>query len=76
MPFALTLAGNERNGITEAKHLIENLFPDYVIAEKAYDADKLFCCGRKETPKQCFRQSLIANGNEKLTSIYTKTSFD
>jgi transposase len=30
------LTGGERNDITEAERLIENLFPDYVIADKAY----------------------------------------
>ena len=34
------LTGGERNDITQAESLIENLFPDYVIADKAYDANK------------------------------------
>lgn len=34
------LTGGERNDITQAEQLIENLFPDYVIADKGYDADK------------------------------------
>lgn len=34
------LTGGRRNDITQAKSLIENLFPDYVIADKGYDADK------------------------------------
>ena len=33
------LTGGERNDITQAEQLIESLFPDYVIADKAYDAD-------------------------------------
>jgi transposase len=34
------LTGGQRNDITEAEALIENLFPDYVIADKGYDSDK------------------------------------
>jgi transposase len=34
------LTGGQRNDITQAEALIENLFPDYVIADKGYDADK------------------------------------
>jgi transposase len=34
------LTGGERNDITQAEALIENLFPDYVIADKGYDSDK------------------------------------
>lgn len=33
------LTGGQRNDITQAEALIENLFPDYVIADKGYDAD-------------------------------------
>ena len=33
------LTGGERNDITQAEALLENLFPDYVIADKGYDAD-------------------------------------
>ncbi len=33
------LTAGQRNDITQAKALIENLFPDYVIADKGYDAD-------------------------------------
>ncbi len=36
MRFILT--GGERNDITPAERLIENLFADYVIADKGYDA--------------------------------------
>jgi transposase len=34
------LTGGERHDITQAERLIENLFPDYVIADKGYDSDK------------------------------------
>lgn len=34
------LTGGERHDITQAEALIENLFPNYVIADKGYDADK------------------------------------
>jgi len=34
------LTGGQRNDITQAEALIENLFPDYVIADKGYDSDK------------------------------------
>ena len=33
------LTAGQRNDITQAAQLIENLFPDYVIADKGYDAD-------------------------------------
>jgi transposase len=33
------LTGGERNDITQAKQLIENLYADYVIADKGYDAE-------------------------------------
>lgn len=34
------LTGGERNDITQAEALLENLFPDYVLADKGYDSDK------------------------------------
>ena len=34
------LTGGQRNDITQAEALIENLFPDYMLADKGYDADK------------------------------------
>jgi len=34
------LTGGQRNDITQAELLIENLFPDYVLADKGYDSDK------------------------------------
>ncbi len=34
------LTSGQRNDITQAEALIENLFPDYVIADKGYDSDK------------------------------------
>lgn len=34
------LTGGNRNDITQAEALVENLFPDYVIADKGYDSDK------------------------------------
>jgi transposase len=41
------LTGGERHDITQAEALIENLFPDYVIADKSYDADKFVLLLRK-----------------------------
>ena len=35
------LTGGQRHDITQAEALIENLFPDYVIADKGYDSDAL-----------------------------------
>ena len=34
------LTGGQRNDITQAEILIENLFPDYVIADKGYDSNE------------------------------------
>ena len=34
------LTGGQRNDITQAEALLENLFPDYVLADKGYDSDK------------------------------------
>ncbi len=34
------LTGGQPNDITQAEALIENLFPDYVIADTGYEADK------------------------------------
>ena len=42
------LTGGERHDITPAEALIENLFPDYVIADKGYDADKFILLLRKK----------------------------
>jgi transposase len=42
------LTGGERNDITQAAQLIENLFPDYVIADKGYDANKFILLLRKK----------------------------
>ena len=42
------LTGGERHDITQAENLIENLFPDYVIADKGYDADKFVLLLRKK----------------------------
>jgi transposase len=33
------LTGGNRNDLTQAEALLENLFPDYVLADKGYDAD-------------------------------------
>ena len=33
------LTGGQRNDITQAERLVENLFPEYVMADKAYDSD-------------------------------------
>ncbi|MDQ4120134.1 MAG: IS5 family transposase [Acidobacteriota bacterium] len=45
------LSGGERNDITEAESLIENLFPDYVIADKAYDTNKFILLLKKTETK-------------------------
>jgi len=42
------LTGGQTNDITEAEALIENLFPDYVIADKGYDSDKFILLLRKK----------------------------
>lgn len=42
------LTGGERNDITQAEQLIESLFPDYVIADKAYDADNFILLLQKK----------------------------
>ena len=42
------LTSGQRNDITQAEALIENLFPDYVIADKGYDADKFILLLRKK----------------------------
>ena len=41
------LTGGQRNDITQAEALIENLLPDYVIADKGYDADNFVLLVRK-----------------------------
>ena len=46
MRFIVT--GGERHEITPAEQLIENLFPDYVIADKGYDADNFILLLRKK----------------------------
>ena len=45
------LTGGERNDITQAEALVENLFPDYVIADKGYDANKFVLLLRKKDVK-------------------------
>ncbi len=45
------LTGGERNDITQAEALIENLFPDYLIADKAYDANKFILLLKKKAVK-------------------------
>lgn len=42
------LTGGERNDITQAEALLENLFPDYVIADKGYDAKHFIILLRKK----------------------------
>jgi transposase len=42
------LTGGERNDITQAERLIESLFPDYVSADKGYDANKFILLLRKK----------------------------
>ena len=41
------LTGGQRNDITQADALLENLFPNYVIADKGYDADKFILLLRR-----------------------------
>ena len=41
------LTGGQRNDITQAEALIENLFSDYVIADKGYDSDKFVLLVKK-----------------------------
>ena len=36
----IILTGGQRNDIPQAEALLENLFPEYVLADKCYDADK------------------------------------
>ncbi|HEX9931057.1 MAG TPA: transposase [Pyrinomonadaceae bacterium] len=45
------LSGGERNDITQSEKLIENLFPDYVIADTAYDTNKFILLLKKRTVK-------------------------
>jgi transposase len=42
------LTGGQRHDITEAEALLENLFPDYLIADKGYDSDKFVLLLRKK----------------------------
>jgi transposase len=41
------LTGGQRNDITQAEILIENLFPDYVIADKGYDSNEFILLLKK-----------------------------
>jgi transposase len=59
------LTGGERNDITQAEQLLENLFPDYVIADKAYDADK-FVLLLKKTNAQAVIPSRV---NRKIQRV-------
>ena len=43
------LTAGQRNDITQATALIENMFPEYVIADKGYDADAFVLLIRKTT---------------------------
>ena len=45
------LTGGQRNDITQAEALLENLFPEYVLADKGYDADKLVLLLQKRNLK-------------------------
>ena len=40
-PVRFSLTGGERHDMIEAKTLLENLSPQYVIGDKAYDSDPL-----------------------------------
>lgn len=42
------LTGGQRNDITQAEALLENLFPDYVIADKGYDSENFVILLRKK----------------------------
>ena len=42
------LTGGQRNDITQAEALLENLFPDYVLADKGYDSDKFVLLLKKQ----------------------------
>lgn len=44
--------GGERNDITQAELLIENLFPDYVIADKGYDSENFVILLQKKGAKE------------------------
>jgi transposase len=45
------LTGGERNDITQAEQLLENLFPDYVLADKGYDSDKFVLLLRRRNSR-------------------------
>jgi transposase len=45
------LTGGERNDITQAEQLLENLFPEYVLADKGYDSDKFVLLLKKRNSK-------------------------
>ena len=45
------LTGGQRNDITQAETLLENLFPDYVLADKGYDSDKFVLLLKKRNSK-------------------------
>ena len=42
------VTGGQRHDLTEAEALVENLFPDYVIADKGYDSKKFVLLLRKK----------------------------
>lgn len=45
------LTAGQRNDITQAEALLENLFPEYVLADKGYDADKFVLLLQKRNSK-------------------------
>ena len=45
------LTGGQSNDITQAELLLENLFPEYVLADKGYDADKFILLLQKRNLK-------------------------
>lgn len=45
------LTGGQRNDITQAEALLENLFPEYVLADKGYDSDKFVLLLKKRNAK-------------------------
>ena len=45
------LTGGQRNDITQAEALLENLFPEYVLADKAYDSNKFVLLLKKRKSK-------------------------
>ncbi len=58
--------------MTQAERLLENLFPDYVIADKNYDSDKFVLLLKKKNSKVVILSRVNSKITEKLTKIYIK----